>query len=617
MTATPSNTQPRDPSDNPSVARSRFLMLLALLTAGIGLTYLLLRTTHWSALEPDIQVGLLAVAAVIGAAPFFWRNCYRFLEPLRNPSDRARAWTAAGVWVVAFVYLIATARQQHRDLFPRIHDECSYTIQAKMLAGGHLWLPRHELGDFFETFHFLTQPVYGSIYFPGTALMNVPGVWLRQSPWFMPLFLGALAIAMSYRVTAEMVDGIAGLLVALLILATELFRVHSTMVMAQIPVMLLGLLMAWAWLRWRREHALRWAVAVGGFAGWAAITRPVDALAFAIPIGLAIAWELRRATRQTMARTAVVVLAGAAPFLALQMVFDIGVTGSPWKTPYVMYLEQNQPGSVFGSGAATMSRSGSALPQKQIYFSQLSTMEHDGRKSGLIFWLEGRARMLAMASLPYAALLLLAPASLLLCRTRGRWVVLAAVPICFALYTFNPFYLLHYALPLTAAMSLAVVLGARAVEGAIPSAAGRRFAGGFLTAALVLLSVGSLPQLNRHVTDEPYRTPLLDHVERTLAEIPAPAVVFFHFTPGGNVHEEPVYNLATAQPDDAPIIRAHDLGPRNGELIRYYALCQPDRTFYMMDRRTGRLFRLGNPIEAAAVLHVPLNLPDTATADIR
>lgn len=592
-------------------------MLLACLTAGTGLTYVLLRTTRWSALEPGVQAGLLALAALAGIAPFIWPNCYRFLGWLRNPSDRARAWTTAVVWAMAFVYLLLTARQQHRDLFPRIHDECSYTIQAKMLAGGHLWLPRHELGDFFETFHFLTQPVYGSIYFPGTALMNVPGVWLRQASWFMPLLLAALAIAMSYRVTAEMVDGLAGLLVALLILATELFRVHSTMVMAQIPVMLLGLLMAWAWLRWRREHAWRWAVAVGVFAGWAAITRPVDGLAFAVPIGLAMAWDLRRECRRTIALSALSVVAGAIPFLALQAVFDIGVTGSVLKTPYVMYLEQNQPGSVFGSALEATGKPASELPQKQIYFSQLSTMERDGRSAGIVPWLEGRARMAAMASLPFAAFLLLAPASLLVCQTRGRWAILAAVPICFVLYLLNPFFLLHYALPLTAAMALAVVLGARAAQSAIPFAAGRRFAGGFLSGALVLFAIASLPQVNRHVTDEPYRTPLLDHVERTLAEIPAPAVVFFHFTPGGNVHEEPVYNMATVQPDDAPIIRAHDLGARNGELIRYYALRQPDRTFYMMDRRTGRLFRLGNPIEAAAVLHVPLNLPETATADVR
>jgi hypothetical protein len=606
-----------EPSDNPPQARVKFLLLLALLTVGGSLAHLLLRTTHWTPINPAEQLLLLGAAAVIASIALFKPRPFQFLDALRNPSDRARVRTAAAIWAVAFVYLLVTARQQHRDLFPRLHDECSYTIQAKMLAGGRLWLPRHELADFFETFHFLTKPVYGSIYFPGTALMNVPGVWLHQPAWFMPVVLAALAVAMGYRVTAELVDGLAGLLVALLIVSNHMFRVYSTMVMAQVPIMLLGLLMAWAWLRWRREHGLRWAATVGSFAGWAAITRPVDALAFAVPIGLAMAWNLRRESLGRMGRTAMVLAAGAIPFLTLQAVFDWGVTGNPLKTPYVMYLEQNQPGSVFGSGTDAMARSGSELPQKQIYFSELTSMTRSGLKSGTLFWIEGRARMAVMAAIPYAALMLLIPAGLLLCGKNARWAVLAGLPLCFGLYLLNPFYLLHYAVPLTAGLSLAVVLGARAVASHIPIAVGRRYLGAFLTASIVLLCVASLPQFNRHVTDEPYGTPLLDYVERTLAMIPAPAVVFFHFTPGGNVQEEPVYNLQTVQPDDAPIIRAQDLGPRDGELIRYYALRQPDRSFYMLDRRTGRVFPLGNPIEAAATLHVPLNLPESATADVR
>lgn len=617
MTSNQNTAIPADSSDNPHSARFCGITLVALLTIGALLSYFLLKSIRWSPLSGLEQLLLLGLAAVVAVISLRNGHFLRWMAPLSNPSARNRAWIAAAIWAAAFVYLIFTARQQHRDLFPRIHDECSYTIQAKMLAVGRLWLPQHELADFFETFHFLTKPVYGSIYFPGAALMNVPGVWLRQPSWFMPVFLAALAIAMSYRVTAELVDGSAGLMAALLILSSNLFRVHSTMVMAQIPVMLLGLLMAWAWLRWRCEHRFRWAVAVGAFAGWAAITRPVDALAFALPIGLAMVWELRREGFKSLTLNATILLAGAMPFLALQAVFDWGVTGNPFKTPYVMYLEQNQPGSVFGSGPGVMTQSTSELPQKQIYFAQLSAMESNARTAGTVSWLKTRARMAAVASLPYAALLLLVPASILICRSRGRYAILAAIPIFFGLYLLNPFYLLHYAVPLSAAMAFAVVLGARAVETTIPSMAGRRLVGGFLSAAIVLLSIASLPQFNRHVTDEPYGTPLLDHVEKTLAQIPAPAVVFFHFTRGGNVQEEPVYNLAAPQPDDAPIIRAQDLGSRDGELIRYYALRQPERRFYMLDRRSGRIYSLGNPIEAAATLHVPLNLPESATADVR
>jgi hypothetical protein len=129
--------------------------------------------------------------------------------------------------------------------------------------------------------------------------------------------------------------------------------------------------------------------------------------------------------------------------------------------------------------------------------------------------------------------------------------------------------------------------------------------------------MGSLPQLNAHVSDEPYRTPFLDYTQRVLAQIRAPAVVLFRFSPGCNVHEEPVYNTDVIWPDDAPIIRAQDLGRRDGELLGYYALRQPNRSFYILDRRTGMVVPLGNAVEAAGTLHVSLNLPADIVADVR
>lgn len=310
-------------------------------------------------------------------------------------------------------------------------------------------------------------------------------------------------------------------------------------------------------------------------------------------------------------------LLGAAPFLTLQAVFDWGVTGNPWKTPYVSYLEQNQPGSVFGSDGKEISRPTTNLPQKQIYFAQLTNLERRARSRGVVTWLRLRGRTAAISALPFASLLLLVPAGFLMGRDRQRWALLIAAPLCFALYIFNPFFLPHYFVPLTMALAFGAVLGARAIERAIPWQPGRRFAAAFWPAALALLAIGSLPQFDRHVSDEPYHMLLLDHVERTLARIPAPAVVFFHFTPGCNVQEEPVYNVDALSPDDAPIIRAHDLGPRNGELLQYYALRQPDRAYYIMDCRTGAIYPLGNALQAAVAMHVPLNLPDLATADVR
>ena len=70
------------------------------------------------------------------------------------------------------------------------------------------------------------------------------------------------------------------------------FRVYSVLLTSHEPMLLLGLLLVWAWLRWRRGRRRGWAWAMGVFAGWGAITRPADALCFAVPVGCALLLDL-------------------------------------------------------------------------------------------------------------------------------------------------------------------------------------------------------------------------------------------------------------------------------------------------------------------------------------
>ena len=48
--------------------------------------------------------------------------------------------------------------------------------------------------------------------------------------------------------------------------------------------LLLGLVLIWAWLRFRRSRRRAWLVVIGAVAGWTFITRPVDALCFIVPV---------------------------------------------------------------------------------------------------------------------------------------------------------------------------------------------------------------------------------------------------------------------------------------------------------------------------------------------
>ncbi|MDB5357523.1 MAG: putative rane protein [Phycisphaerales bacterium] len=572
------------------------LLLIGMVVAiGLGRSY------HDSPSGILLHLTLVALAAALAGARGTSAALGWLYDRVRNPGITARARVTVFIWLAASVYLTCLALLSGRGIIPRVHDECSYTIQAHLLAHGRLWQPQHPLADFFETFHFLSRPVYASIYFPGTALLNVPGVWLGMPSWVMPVIMAGLIVALCYRIVTELADGVAGLLVALIVLSSAMFRAQATMVMAQMPAAMLGLLTVWAWLHWRGQRKAHWALLAGVFAGWGAITRPIDALAFALPVALAMAYALWRQPRRMWATTGTALLVGAAPFLALQGAFNVGVTGKILKTPYVAYLEQNQPGSVYGSAAVPGTvESFSRLPQKQIYLRELMARENPQTQPGFFPRMANRAGKFASVVLHNELLAVLAFVAFLGGR-RWRWVVLAQLPAFFLLYALNPFFLFHYAVPMLAAAAFAAVIGARVLAESAPPTR-EKFVGTFLTTALLLLACSAIPGLNPGVHDSAFATPLLDSVEQSLKTVAHPAIILFRFAPGSSVDEEPVYNTGVAWPDDAPIIRAHDLGPRDCELLRYYAARQPGRTFYLFDRADRSLTCLGNADEAAAKL---------------
>ena len=625
------------PQPAPAQAGRR-VATIALLVVGVLL---------WLALGVGPGIGIFRWVVIGGAiaialVPPVNRRVGTALEWSRRPSPRALAWATILIGITAAFYFVLTAFLQDRDLFPRTHDECSYYLGAQMLARGRLWMPPHPLGDFFESFYILTKPVYCSIYFPGTALIFAPTVWLDLPTWAMPAVVSGAAVALLYRIITELIDGAAGAVAALLLVSLTWFRTYTVLLMSQVPMLFLGLLMIWLWLRWREQNRWGWLLALGAAGGWAAVTRPADALCFAVPVLCGTAAlgcvppkaEVLRMT-STFGRTqpgaavphgksqpaaavphgklqpgaAVphvvfsigLLLLGALPFLALQLVFDIKVTGDPFKTPYTLYLDRDQPGSTFGLHHFDPTlKPASTLPQIQADYELTKTyLRHHQPDNFLGPWVrttESRPPYLAMiagTTLPAGILLVLVPVGLLGLTDRRRLVLFSTLPVFLALYIFNPFLLEHYAIPIIPAVVLCLLLGVDEVARAWPRhAAVLRPA---LTWGIIAAAVTGAWEVNhlivrdprQQVSDEPLPSSYLRELHDRLRG--RPAVVLFQYSPGDNWKEEPVCNSEVAWPDDAEVVRAHDLGPRDHEIVEYYANRQPDRMFFTVsrDRRTG------------------------------
>lgn len=570
-----------------------------------------------------IQFALICAAALAACIPAVARSLARAMDRLRHPSRMRRLIIASAIWIAGSGYLAFTAHAQHRPLQPEVHDESSYLIQSHMLARGRLWLPQHPAAESFETFHVLVKPVYASMYFPGTALLYSPTAFFDLPIWVLPVCCSGLCLALLYLVTTAAIDGIAGLLAALLLTSVAEFRTVSVMFLSQIPTMLMGLCCLGSWMLWQKRRNAICAVLLGISLGWCAITRPVDAMAFAIPIGIAMLIQLRRHRISDAMRTIMLVAAGMAPFLSLQLLFDEGVTGHLLQTPYQFYIQRNHPGTEYGFRRFDpRARPRTKLPQKLVYYQALShryqLAQHQLNRLPAIT--ADKLKWVCENSLPVSLLivpLLAAPFAL---RNSRRWVVASVAPTFALLYAPNPGSAAHYTVPAASGVVFCICLGVEAVGLLARSTARRRAVEVFAILAVMGCAISSLPEVRgiRGGTGDAMFYPphaMTAVIRDDLAALPHPSLVLFRYRTGDPVEEEPVYNSDVAWPDDARIVRAHELGTQEDRaLIEYYANRRPQRDIYLYDVHAApRLRKLGNTANPSVVLHelARLNGPST------
>lgn len=566
-----------------------------------------------------VAVGVAGtVAAAAAFAPGFRARITRLITLCSSPSPATANGVAVGIAVLAGLYLFATAWWQATDFAFRLPDEFSYYIQARMLAAGVLWHAPHpaEVRPFFDSINILVEPTYGSMYFPGTALLYVPGVSCGLPYWVTTLVISAASVGLLYRLMVDLLDGVYAIIAALLLLGVEMFRALSAMLLSQSAMLMMGLVMMLAFIRWRRQQDWRWAAVVGGVAGWAGITRPADALCYAVPVGLAMLLDRRRrpapetaASRPTATRRPWLVLVAslvvpAVPFLGLQVVQNVGMTGHWWEFPEARYADETYPAPMLGFHEYDLSTWKRPVSERKRLVSETyeeAFYRYHSPSEAPRTWLLLRLPETFLYGLPSLLLLTLMPAGLLMLRSRPRGV-LAAVPVLFVgFYFFYVFYIPHYMVVLVPAFAMLILLGVRAVVAAAASLGERLHAAARvgLPLAVAGVSIVALPEFNPgrrdHAmfpgTEAVYVQYLLDELSANLGD-DGRALVLFRFDlrtylRGG----EMVYTADAAWPDDAKIVRAADLGDRNIALFRYYAdvAKQPDRLVYVYDATTGKL----------------------------
>jgi len=540
---------------------------------------------------------MCAIAAmVVGAMPGVSEITRRAISPLHHPSLPRTLVIAGFIVLVVPTLLYLTAISQGRDFNLILHDEYSYRIQTLMLARGALWQPAHELADFFDGFQLLVRPVYASAYFPGTALLGVLCEWLHLPHWVMPLVAAGLVAGLIYLNITLLIDGFAGLLAVVMLFSVTLFRTLSIMLLAQIPTLAMSLGTLACLLIWQRTRQ-RWLLIVGGFAfGWALLTRPLDAACF-VPVIIFLTLQPRLALPRL--RRLFLLATGLFPLIGLQLLFNRGVAGSFFDSPYSMYARADNPGLTLGFHPFDpTTQPASPLQQKQLIYQQVTAPLIADHRPGNIpaLWWNARLPAFLLYSIPHPLLLILFPAGILWAMHFRLWILILPAALTVAVYVFYPFFLPHYALMLAGGTIAACLGGQRLLAAYAGTFQSRvRF---MLACATLALCVTSWPGIDVDASDQMLDATFLRQVDDQLAAIPdARAVVLFRFSQKRDLNLEPVYNVETARIDDSRVIRAHDLGRRNPELFDYFARHQPDRVVYLFDESDNVLTRLGLPSE--------------------
>jgi hypothetical protein len=555
---------------------------------------------------------MILAAVVVGLIGPVNRAFDRLWNVAARPTPKVRRWTALAIGVGSSLFLYWAARCQHIALKPLFEDEFSYLVQMRMLAHGRFWMPAIPLPQFFDSFYVLVQPVYASMYFPGMAILFVPVLLLHLPYIVATLAASGLCAAMLYLILTDILDGASAILGVLMLLSMSMFRLMSIMLMAQIPMLLLGLVMTWAAIQWRQNNRKRWLLILGAAAGWAAITRPADALCFAIVIGSVMAMDLPGKSWPDWVKTAAWVIAPALPFLILQLVLNHQITGQWLTTPFGRYNDVNYPGA-FGFHGESVQPHVSDIPEKQLFYEKNVKwiLEQHQLKNLITVGLKDECEMVGRFAIVDPFFWIIAPMSLLAMWNRRLWMVWGMLPVfllVMSAYAFS-WDLSHYYVMVMPATILLSVLPIRFLSDTFPNRAAMIRA--MMGLAMIALSLAAIPQFNRLVHDRYFNYAELEQIDRDLAaNVSAPAVVMFHFNSMvNNPSEEPVFNPDVAWPDDAAIIRARDLnanvsavghpGDRDRPLYEYYSRIAPARVFYFYNRGggSGRLKRLGTPEE--------------------
>ncbi|WP_332899031.1 DUF7846 domain-containing protein [Haladaptatus sp. CMSO5] len=233
------------------------------------------------------------------------------------------------------IYAIAT------DLFPyhsSNHDEGVYLQQAQLLLSGEFWFAT-PLPDAFHPWFFVQDGfrLYPK-YAPVPAAMFAVGMALGEPRISLALIAVGSATLVGL-LAKEAFDTRTSLLAIVVLLASPLFLISSSVFLPYAPTFFLNLLFALGYVRAIRRRSYAYAALAGVAIGLAFFSRPFTAVLFAAPFvfhaisTIGVSLPAGEPLLTVTFRNAVIGVLGGAG-VALALAYNAHVTGSPFIFPF-------------------------------------------------------------------------------------------------------------------------------------------------------------------------------------------------------------------------------------------------------------------------------------------
>jgi hypothetical protein len=475
-----------------------------------------------------------------------------------------------------------------------VHDEAAYRLQAEIFASFHLSGAPPPLPEFFEQYHVLLVPRLAPKYWPGHALLLVPGIWLGW-PGLVPVLLHGLSGGLLFALARRLARRWVGLLAWLLWLSAPMLNAWRATYLSQSTSTALWMLALWALLRWWTSGGRGSLVALAAAVAWMGITRPLTAVALALPVGLLVLVGTWR--RRDWASLAPAAATGLA-ILAVLPIWAFGSTGDPWTLPYMHYTQVYFPYETLGFGEDE-APSQRELPPDMRVFDEGGRATHRAHTlAGLPNAFVARLREAGREEWGYSTwrpILLGFFALGLLGLDRRGWFAMACAAspfVVYLAYAHPPNWAVYYhevhpilafvtALGIVRAPS---VFAKRSLWASLPSPDRIGLLAAPVAVLVLALGLADATVIRKQVHQ---RTAFARDFARTLEAVTEEkAIVFVRYHRLHNPHRSLIEN-----PPDfsrARIWVARDRGADNRRL----AAAAPDRALYLFDEASGTLYRL-------------------------